>query len=133
LLPFGSLGLLVLYAYSRDLNLFALGEESARYLGVQVERLKEVLIVAVALITAAAVSVSGTIGFVGLIVPHIMRRITGPDHRILIPSSALAGAVLLISADTIARTVIAPTEIPVGVITALLGAPFFLYLLRKET
>jgi iron complex transport system permease protein len=85
-----------------------------------------------ALITAAAVSVSGIIGFVGLIIPHIMRILTGPDHRILLPASALAGAIFLVSADTIARTIMEPAELPVGIITALFGAPFFIYLLRKR-
>ncbi len=132
LTPFALLGFVGLYSFSRDLNLFALGEESARYLGLEVETLKRVMIGAVTLITAAAVSVSGTIGFVGLMVPHMARRIFGPDHRILIPCSALMGAILMIAADALARTLMAPSEIPVGVITALLGAPFFLYLLRKS-
>lgn len=131
LLPFTFLGFIALYAFARDLNLFSLGEESARYLGLEVESLKRILIGTVTLMTAAAVSVSGTIGFVGLMVPHITRRIVGPDHRILIPCSALIGAIMMIAADAIARTAMAPGEIPVGVITALLGAPFFLYLLRK--
>jgi len=131
LAPFALLGFFALYAFARDLNVFALGEESARYLGLEVESLKRILIGVVTLVTAAAVSVSGTIGFIGLMVPHIMRRLVGPDHRILIPCSALLGAVFMIAADGIARTAMAPTEIPVGVITALLGAPFFLYLLRK--
>jgi len=130
-LPFGLVGSLVVYAYARDLNLFALGEESARHLGIETESLKRRLIAATALLTAAAVSVSGTIGFVGLMVPHITRRIVGPDHRILLPCSGLLGALLMIAADTVARTAMAPGEIPVGIITALLGAPFFLYLLRK--
>ncbi len=131
ILPFAFVGSFALYAFARDLNLFALGEESARHLGVETESLKRKLIAATALLTAAAVSVSGTIGFVGLMVPHITRRIVGPDHRILIPCSALLGALLMIAADTVARTVMAPGEIPVGIITALLGAPFFMYLLRK--
>lgn len=131
LAPFALIGFLVLYAFARDLNIFALGEESARYLGLEVESLKRILIVMATLVTAAAVSVSGTIGFVGLVVPHITRRIVGPDHRILIPCSTLMGAILMIAADAIARTAIRPSEIPVGVITAILGAPFFLYLLRK--
>lgn len=131
LLPFTALGFVALYAFARDLNVFALGEESARHLGLEVESLKRKLIAATALVTAAAVSVSGTIGFIGLMVPHITRRLVGPDHRILIPCSALLGALLMIAADALARTVMAPGEIPVGIITALLGAPFFLYLLRK--
>lgn len=130
-LPFAVVGSFVLYAYARDLNLFALGEESARHLGIETESLKRRLIAATALLTAAAVSVSGTIGFVGLMVPHITRRMVGPDHRILLPCSALLGALLMIAADTVARTALAPGEIPVGIITALLGAPFFLYLLRR--
>ena len=131
LVPFAFLGFFALYAFARDLNLFALGEESARYLGLEVESLKRILVGAVTLMTAAAVSVSGTIGFIGLMVPHITRRLVGPDHRVLLPCSALLGATFMIAADAIARTAMAPTEIPVGVITALLGAPFFLYLLRK--
>lgn len=132
LTPFALVGLLMMSAFARDLNLFSLGEESARYLGIEVESLKRILIAVVTLITAAAVSVSGTIGFVGLMVPHIARRLVGPDHRVLIPCSALLGAIMVIAADAVARTAMAPGEIPIGVITALLGAPFFLYLLRKE-
>lgn len=132
LAPFAICGFIVLYSFSRDLNIFALGEESARYLGLDVESLKRIIIVLVTLITAAAVSVSGTIGFVGLMVPHMTRRLVGPDHRILIPCSALLGAIFMIAADAIARTAMRPSEIPIGVITALLGAPFFLYLLRKS-
>ena len=132
-LPFVLVGSLALYAFARDLNLFALGEESARHLGIETESLKRKLIALTALLTAAAVSVSGTIGFIGLMVPHITRRIVGPDHRILLPCSALLGALLMIAADMVARTVMAPGEIPVGIITALLGAPFFLYLLRKSS
>lgn len=131
LTPFALLGFFGLYAFARDLNLFAIGEESARYLGVEVESLKRILIAIVALVTAAAVSVSGTIGFVGLMIPHITRRLVGADHRVLIPCSALVGAVFMIIADAAARSIMAPTEIPVGAITALFGAPFFLYLLRK--
>ena len=131
ILPFAVAGSLALCAFARDLNLFSLGEESARHLGIETEPLKRKLITLTALLTAAAVSVSGTIGFIGLMVPHITRRIVGPDHRILIPCSALLGALLMIAADSVARTVMAPGEIPVGIITALLGAPFFLYLLRK--
>ena len=133
LAPFAVIGGLVLYAFARDLNIFALGEESAKYLGLKVESLKLIIIVATTMLTAAAVSVSGTIGFIGLMVPHIARRIVGPDNRLLLPASALLGAILMIAADAVARAAMAPTEIPVGVITALLGAPFFLYLLRKTT
>jgi iron complex transport system permease protein len=128
---------LALYAFARDLNLLSLGEESATQLGVEVERLKKAVILLTALLTAAAVAVSGVIGFVGLIIPHIVRRLWGPDHRILLPASALLGAIFLVGADALARTVMPPSELPVGVITSLLGAPFFCYLLvisrRPET
>jgi iron complex transport system permease protein len=120
----------VLWAYSRDLNVLLLGEEDAQTLGIEVERTKRLLLGVSGLATAAAVTVSGVIGFVGLIVPHIMRLVVGPDHRILLPTSALAGAVFLVATDTIARS--GPAELPVGIITAALGAPFFLYLLRRR-
>ena len=122
----------VLFALARDLNLLALGEETASELGVEVERVKKIAFVFASLITGAVVSVSGLIGFVGLVVPHLVRMIWGPDHRFLLPASALVGAILLVVADTVARTVMAPSEIPVGVITAMGGAPFFVYLLRKK-
>jgi len=128
-LPFAVLGLAVLYAMSRDLNVYALGEDTARHLGIETESLKIVIIVTTSLITAAAVSVSGIIGFVGLMVPHIARKMFGPDHRVLLPMSALTGAALMVTADTAARML---GELPVGVITALLGAPFFLFLLRSR-
>jgi iron complex transport system permease protein len=120
----------VLLAYARDLNVLLLGEEDAQTLGIEVERTKRVLLAASSVVTAAAVAVSGVIGFVGLIVPHMMRLVVGPDHRILLPTSALAGAVFLVATDTVARS--GPTEVPVGIVTAALGAPFFLYLLRKR-
>jgi len=128
ILPFAVIGLAVLIALARDLNIYTLGEETARHLGVDTENLKLIVILTASLITAAAVSVSGIIGFAGLIVPHIARRIFGPDHRILLPTAAVSGAILMVIADTAARML---GEVPVGVITALLGAPFFLYLLRK--
>jgi iron complex transport system permease protein len=114
------------------LNPIALGEEQAHHLGVDTEMLKKILRATVALVTAAAVSISGIIGFIGLIIPHIMRLLVGPDHRMLIPSSALAGAIVLILCDTLARTVMSPTEVPVGIITAILGCPFFIYLLLRS-
>jgi len=119
-------------AFGRDLNLLALGDEVARYLGLDVERVKIVLLTLASLLAAAAVAVSGVIGFVGLIVPHLMRIVVGPNNRLLIPASALAGAALLAAADLVARTMVAPTEVPVGIITSLLGAPFFLYLLHRR-
>jgi len=127
-----AVGAVGLYAFARDLNLLALGEESAQQLGVDVERLKRLVIVFGSLLTAAAVSFSGIIGFVGLVMPHTARRLVGPDHRVLLPAAGLIGASFLVLADTVAR-VAGPWELPVGVITALLGAPFFLYLLRTRT
>ena len=122
----------VLFALAKDLNLMVLGEETASEMGVEVERVKKVAFVFAALITGVIVSVSGLIGFVGLIVPHGVRMIWDPDHRFLLPASALVGGMLLVVADTLARTVLAPSEIPVGVVTAMGGAPFFVYLLRKK-
>jgi iron complex transport system permease protein len=114
------------------LNVMQLDEEQAQQLGINVERTKLILLAASTLITAAAVCFVGTIGFVGIIVPHAVRLVWGPDHRSLMPLSALAGAILLILADTASRSVMPPTEIPVGVITAFLGAPFFIILLRRK-
>jgi iron complex transport system permease protein len=122
----------LIYVRAGNLNLLALGEESARSLGLDVEREKVIFFFSASLMTGAVVSLSGLIGFVGLIVPHIIRMAFGPDHRFLIPASALAGGTLLILSDTLARTVMVQ-EIPVGVITSLFGAPFFLYLLRRRS
>ena len=130
--PYVLLGIFLLYLRSRHLNLILSGEENAVQLGVDVERLKLVSYVSASLITAASVSVCGLIGFVGLIIPHSMRLIFGPDHRLLIPSAALVGASFLIASDTFARTFLAPTELPVGVITAAFGGPFFIYLLKTR-
>ncbi|MCU4753347.1 vitamin B12 ABC transporter permease BtuC [Halobacteria archaeon AArc-curdl1] len=129
-LPVAVLGVLVLAAYTREMNVLLLGEEDAHHLGVDVERTKLLLLVIASVITAAGVAVAGVIGFVGLVVPHIMRLIVGPDHRILLPTSALAGASFLVITDTIAR--VGPAEVPVGIVTAALGAPFFLYLLMRQ-
>lgn len=131
-LPFVMIGVALIYVFARDLNIILLGEEQARHLGVDTERLKKIMLTSATLITAAAVSISGIIGFIGLIIPHIARILVGPDHRILIPSSALAGAIVLILCDTIARTIIRPAELPVGIFTSLLGGPFFIYLIRKR-
>jgi iron complex transport system permease protein len=109
-----------------------LDEEQAKQLGVNVDRVKLILLGAATLITSAAVCFTGLIGFVGIIVAHAVRLIWGPDHRFLLPLSAVVGAIFLILADTLARTIAYPTEIPVGVITAFCGAPFFLYLLRRR-
>jgi iron complex transport system permease protein len=132
LLPYFIVGYTLMHFYARKLNVILLGEEPAQHLGIDVERMKKVLLVAATLTTASAVSVSGVIAFVGLIVPHAVRLMVGPDHRVLLPTSALAGAIFLIMADAVARTAAAPEEIPVGIITALCGGPFFIYLLRKK-
>jgi len=124
-------GLAALLRLSPTLNALLLGEEAAHFLGVDVGRARVQLLFAGALMTAAAVSTSGVIGFVGLIVPHGVRLVIGSDHRGLVPAAALAGAAFLVACDTAARTLMAPAEIPVGIFTALAGAPFFLYLLRR--
>ncbi|OQW37498.1 MAG: heme ABC transporter permease [Nitrospira sp. SG-bin1] len=123
------IGLLLLFRHMRILNILALGEESARTLGVDTEQTKRFLFVLTALITGAIVSVSGMIGFVGMVVPHAVRLMTGADHRLLLPASALVGGTFLMGADTVARTLLSPVEIPVGIITALVGGPCFVYLL----
>ena len=114
------------------LDAFGLGEESAAYLGLRVEFYKLVIIAIASFITAAAVSISGLIGFVGLMIPHVMRLLLGPRHRLLLPASAFGGAIFLVLADLLARVVLAPSVLPVGVFTALVGAPFFLFLLRRR-
>lgn len=130
-LPCAVAGLTVAPLYARKLDLLALGERPARHLGVDVERLRLVLVLVVALLTAAAVAVAGIITFVGLLVPHLLRMAAGPGHRFLVPGSALGGAVVLVGADLAARTVAAPAELPLGVLTALFGSPFFFWLLRR--
>jgi iron complex transport system permease protein len=127
-----SIGTVAVFLFSRDLNALLLGEETAHNLGSDPEMLKTLMLVVAAIMTSAAVAFTGVIGFVGLIVPHMVRIVVGADHRILVPSATLTGAIFLIWADSIARTVIAPTELPVGIITALCGGPFFLYLLRRS-
>jgi iron complex transport system permease protein len=137
----GSVGLLALYtipalavllALARPLNLMAIGEETALYLGTRVERVKRVAYVVASLLVAAGVAAAGVIGFVGLIVPHALRLVWGGDHRFLLPGSALAGGAFLLLADTAARTVAAPVELPVGVVTALIGVPVFVVLLTRR-
>ncbi|TCZ73772.1 iron ABC transporter permease [Paenibacillus albiflavus] len=130
--PYLAIGLIILVGNARSLNLFSLGERQAAHLGVHVERTKLIVLCVATLLTAAAVSVSGVIGFVGLIVPHLIRMIVGPDYRLLIPLSAIGGGIYVLLADTLARTVLAPTEIPLGVVTAFIGAPFFAYLLHQQ-
>jgi iron complex transport system permease protein len=130
---YAPLPLAVLFAAARPLDLLALGEEPARYLGADVERVKRRVYLAASLLTAAAVAVSGVIGFVGLVVPHIARLAWGHRHRALLPAAFIGGGALLVLADTLARTVVAPRELPVGVVTALIGVPIFALLLRRWT
>jgi iron complex transport system permease protein len=124
-------GLGAIYSTSADLNLLLMGEREATHLGVDVTRVKLVVYVSASLLTALAVSVSGAIGYVGLLVPHAVRLIFGSDYRLLIPASALCGAIAIVLADTLARTIVPPTELPVGAMTAMAGAPVFIYLLRR--
>ena len=124
-------GIGAIYTTAADLNLLLTGEREAIHLGVDVTRVKLVVYVSASLLTGLAVSASGTIGYVGLLVPHAVRLLFGPDYRLLIPASALCGAIAIVLADTLARTVAAPTELPVGAMTAMAGAPLFIYLLRR--
>jgi iron complex transport system permease protein len=126
------LSFVVCWFFSRDLNILTQGEEVAFHLGLEVETMQRIFFVAASSMTAACVAAAGMIGFVGLVIPHMMRLIVGPDHRQLIPASALGGAIILILTDAAARTLVPPMEIPVGALTALFGAPYFLYLLRKR-
>jgi iron complex transport system permease protein len=130
--PVALLGSAFIMLFGRPLNIMQLDEEQAKQLGVNVEQLKIVLLIVSTLITSAAVSFVGIIGFVGIIIPHAVRLIWGPDYRFLLPLSMLCGAIFLILGDLAARTLLSPSEIPIGVITALAGAPFFLYLLRRK-
>ncbi|MCH9011382.1 MAG: iron chelate uptake ABC transporter family permease subunit, partial [Chloroflexi bacterium] len=132
IVPYLVPSLLLVLSFSRILNVLQLDEEQAQQLGVNVERTKLLLIGAATLATAAAVSFSGLIGFVGLVAPHAVRLVWGNDYRFLLPMSALVGAAFLILSDLVARTVVSPTELPVGIVTAFCGAPFFLYLLRRS-
>jgi len=135
-LPFIIFGTVAAYFYARDLNLLALGEDQAQHLGVNVEKVKQVLLVLASMVTAAAVSLSGLVGFVGLMVPHITRLVIGPDHRILFPASTIVGAIFLVVCDAVARVIATPfastLELPVGIVTMLAGAPFFIILFRKK-
>ncbi len=125
-------GSIFIYAQANRLNLLIAGDETAAYLGVHVARTRTLLIIAGSLVTGAVVSVAGTVGFVGLVIPHVMRLLFGPDNRVLLPACFLGGASFLAAADCIARTAAYPLELPVGVVTALTGAPFFLYLLIRK-
>jgi iron complex transport system permease protein len=121
-----------IYTTASDLNLLLAGEKEAMHLGVDVRRVRLVVYIAASILTGLAVSVSGAIGYVGLLVPHVMRLLFGSDHRILLPTAAFGGAIAVVIADTLARTVVAPSELPVGAMTALVGAPLFIYLLRRR-
>lgn len=132
LIPFLAVGFPLLLAYGQSLNLFVLGERHAAHLGIHVERTKLIVLISSTLLTAAAVSVSGVIGFVGLVVPHLIRLLVGPDYRLITPLSAIGGGIFILWADTLARMALTPKEIPLGVVTALLGAPFFAYLLHRR-
>jgi iron complex transport system permease protein len=127
-----AVGFWLVLRQARELNLLALGEEAATQLGVDAERLKLRIFLAAALLTGSVVAFAGPIGFVGLIVPHTLRMLLGPDNRLLVPTSLLGGAVFLLVADTLARNIVAPAELSVGVITSFCGAPFFVYLLRTR-
>lgn len=127
------ISLMVFLFFSRDLNVMLMGEDSATSMGIDVVVLRKILLVSASVATAFSVSISGIIGFVGLIIPHAMRLIVGPNHKYLTPASLLAGAIFLIVSDTIARTIIAPGQLPLGVITAIIGAPYFIFLLYRNT
>jgi len=132
LLPLFIIGIPIVFSYSRELNAFLLGEKVAESMGVDVEKTKKILLLVTSLLVAGSVSVSGVIGFVGLIVPHIIRIIIGDDHRQLLPASFFLGSSVLLWADIFSRTLLHPVELPVGVLTSLMGAPFFIYLLRRK-
>jgi iron complex transport system permease protein len=131
LFPAILLAVAALYVLAKDLNLLLLGEEEAAHLGVNVGRVETVAYILASLLTGLAVSVSGAIGYLGLLVPHLGRMLVGSDHRMLLPTAALGGAIVLVVSDALARTVVAPAELPVGAVTAVAGAPVFIYLLRR--
>jgi len=132
LIPFIFIGTAIILLFSRDLNIMLTGDDTAKSLGVEVENVKKVILAVSSIIVAACVSISGVIGFVGLIVPHAVRMVFGPDHRVLLPFSLIIGAVFMIICDTASRTVAGSAEIPVGAVTALFGSPYFIYLLIKS-
>ncbi|MEA1974454.1 MAG: iron chelate uptake ABC transporter family permease subunit [Bacillota bacterium] len=125
-------GVIIFLVFSKDLNVILMGEETAQNLGVNVELLKKILLVVASIVSASVVAVSGIIGFVGLIVPHAVRIVVGPDHRKLFPFTIITGALFMIIADTISRVALEPTELPIGVITSLIGAPYFIFLLVRN-
>ncbi|MBU1998805.1 MAG: iron ABC transporter permease [Candidatus Omnitrophota bacterium] len=125
-------GVLISYLFAQDLNAISIGDEEALHLGIDVEKVKKFLILVTALITAGLVSICGIIGFVGLIIPHIMRLVVGPNHKVLIPASLLSSAIFMVGCDILSRTIARPLEIPIGVITAIVGAPVFIMLLKRK-
>jgi iron complex transport system permease protein len=129
--PAIALTIAALYLFAKDLNVLLLGEDEAAHLGVNVTRVETAVYLLASLLTGLAVSASGAIGYLGLLVPHLGRMLVGNDHRMLLPAAALGGAIVLVVSDTLARTVIAPSELPVGAVTAVVGAPVFIYLLRR--
>jgi iron complex transport system permease protein len=133
LVPTILLGIAALYGFAKDLNVLLLGEEESAHLGVNVVRVETAVYVLASLLTGVAVSVSGAIGYLGLLVPHLGRMLVGNDHRTLLPTAALGGAIVLVLSDTLARTIVAPGELPVGAVTAVAGAPVFIYLLRRTS
>jgi len=125
------LGVFVIYFFAQDLNAISMGEEAAMHLGIDVQNIKKILILVIALVSASLICICGIIGFVGLIVPHMMRLVVGPNHKVLIPTTCLAASIFMISCDLVSRTLFSPIEIPIGVITAIIGAPVFIILLKK--
>jgi len=125
-------GVFVAFLFARDLNALSLGEEEATHLGINVEEMKKILFLLASFLTGLSVSISGIIGFVGLMIPHFIRGLISPDHRILLPASALSGAVFLVGADLVARTIVAPQELPVGIITGIAGGIIFIYIIRRR-
>jgi iron complex transport system permease protein len=125
-------GIGVIYLFAQDLNAIQLGEEEAVHLGIDIQKVKNILIIATSLITASLICICGIIGFVGLIVPHMMRLIVGPNHKVLIPTTCVAASVFMVASDIFSRTMFSPVEIPIGVITAMIGAPLFIILLKRE-
>jgi len=125
-------GFLISFIFSRELNAISLGEEEARHLGIDIESVKIILLLTATFVTSLAVSICGIIGFTGLMMPHIARRLVGPDHKLLLPVSVLMGAAFLLLCDIFSKTILAPREIPIGVITSFIGVPFFIYILKKS-
>ncbi|RCW41172.1 MULTISPECIES: iron ABC transporter permease [unclassified Halanaerobium] len=133
ILPYFIIALIIIIFYLKELNIILLGEENAVHLGVNAEKVKLIMLGAASLLTASVVSVSGSIGFIGLVIPHIARMLVGPDHRKLMPLAAFLGGGFLLISDNIARSIMPPLELPVGIITAIAGGPYFIYLLRKKS